>query len=521
MEREIEYIQRAIKKGEYFKALRESKKLIKKEPDNIYVLNFIGLSLQGLNEIVESLKYFKKALLINDKYIPALNNLAISHKSLGDIDLARKAYEKIILLNDKHLPALNNLAFMEQEYNNHNRAFKLFNKILDLDDKDQKTLYHLALIKSQQGNLEEAHNYIKKILNINPKNISAHSALAEITTYDEKNEDSIKHLGEMKELIKDKTLELRKKIKLSSSLGKAFEDIKNIEKAFFYYNEANFLKTPTVANYNFKQDKDLFKSLELFFLEYDFKNGSVSNTEKEIIFICGLPRSGTTLIEQILSSHDNVMATGELNYLSEALYKYIIKEPYNFNKKLIDKLILSGDVQNYYNKRLNNYKVESSHIIDKAPMNFRWAGFIKLFFPNAKIIHVSRNAEDNCLSLYKSFFDSNNINWIYSQKNIANYYNIYVDLMKFWEKKLPNFIYNLKYENLINNKENEIQKLLKFCNLEWDNKCLNHSKSKLPIKTASIAQARKPLYSSSINLSKRYTKHLKEMFGLIKKNNIH
>ena len=154
-------------------------------------------------------------------------------------------------------------------------------------------------------------------------------------------------------------------------------------------------------------------------------------------------------------------------------------------------------------------------------MNFRWAGFIKLFFPNAKIIHVSRNAEDNCLSLYKSFFDSNNINWIYSQKNIANYYNIYVDLMKFWEKKLPNFIYNLKYENLINNKENEIQKLLKFCNLEWDNKCLNHSKSKLPITTASIAQARKPIYSSSINLSKRYTKHLKEMFGLIKKNNIH
>ena len=521
MEREIGYIQRVIEKGEYFKALRESKKLIKKEPNNIYVLNFIGLSLQGLNEIAESLKYFKKALLINDKYISALNNLAISHKTLGDIDLARKAYEKIILLNDKYIPALNNLAFMEMEYNNHDKAFKLFNKILDLNDKDEKTLYQLGQVKAQQGNLEEAHNFYNKILNINPKNISAHSSLAASTSYDEKNEDSIKHLREMNELINDKTLDLKKKIKLSYSLGKAFDDIKNTEKAFFYYNEANFLKNSAVPKYDLKKDKDLFKSLELFFLEYDFKNTSVSDTNKEIIFICGLPRSGTTLTEQILASHDNVTVTGELNYLSEALYKYIIKKPYNFNKKLIDQLTLSGDVQNYYNKRLNNYKAESSHIIDKAPLNFRWIGFIKLFFPNAKIIHVSRNAEDNCLSLFKSSFDTNSINWIYNQKDIANYYNLYFELMKFWEKKIPNFIYNFKYENLVNDQENETQKLLKFCNLQWDKKCLNHSKSKLPIKTASMSQARKPVYTSSINLSKRYTKHLKEMFSLIKKNNIH
>jgi tetratricopeptide (TPR) repeat protein len=142
------------------------------------------------------------------------------------------------------------------EYNNHDKAFKLFNKILDLNDKDEKTLYQLGQVKAQQGNLEEAHNFYNKILNINPKNISAHSSLAASTSYDEKNEDSIKHLREMNELINDKTLDLKKKIKLSYSLGKAFDDIKNTEKAFFYYNEANFLKNSAVPKYDLKKDKD-------------------------------------------------------------------------------------------------------------------------------------------------------------------------------------------------------------------------------------------------------------------------
>ena len=529
MDRDIGYIQNILKKGNYSKALREIKKILKKKPKNVDALNLKGLSLQGLNEIEESIKYFKEALLVDENYIPVLNNLAISHKSLGDIDLARKAYEKIILLNDKYLPALNNLAFIEQEYNNHNKAIKLFNKILNLNNRDEKipldnqisAMYQLGKIKSEQGNFKEAHDYFNKILKINPKNISTHGRLATIITYSKNNQDSLKHIKEMTDLTKDQNLKAEEKVILFISIGKAFEDNKNYEKAFFYYNKANFLKNKNFTNYNFGQEEELFKNLKSFFSDIDFTQVKVNDFEKKVIFVCGLPRSGTTLTEQILASHNNVTMTGELNYLTEAMHKYIIITPPNINKKLIDKLLLNNKVQDYYKKLLNNYKVKSTHVIDKAPLNFKWIGFIKFFFPNAKIIHVSRNAQDNCLSLYKNNFKSKTLAWAYTQKNIANYYNLYFDLMKFWEKKLPNFIYNFKYENVINDKENEIRKLLNFCNLNWDTKCLNHQDNKnLTVKTASLSQVRKPIYSSSINSNKRYSKNLQEMFSLIKKNNI-
>ena len=510
-----------LKNQDYKKAQRASGEVLRKEPNNIYALNFFGLSLQGVDEIKESIIYFNRAVQANKNFISALNNLASSHKALGEIDSAKKIYEKIISMKKDYIPALNNLAFIEYEYSNHEKAFRLFNNILDLDKKDERSLFYLGTIRSEEGNFTEASSYFKKVLKINPKNISAHNALALITTYNENNQDSLQHIVDMKELIKEELPEAIMKSSIHFCLGKAFDDTRDYKKAFSHYSEANHVKTQTLKNYDFELDKNLFEDLKLFFLEFDFKNIKVKEFDKKLIFVCGLPRSGTTLTEQILASHNKVTTAGELNYLSGAIEKYI-KPSFNLDTKLIDKLILNNDIQNYYQKRLNNHIVGPNHIIDKAPLNYRWIGFIKLFFPNAKVIHVSRNAEDNCLSLFKNKFISRDLRWTYSQKNIAGYYNLYFDLMKFWEKKLPNFIYDLKYENIINDKENEITKLLKFCNLEWDENCLTHHQRKnLPIKTASLSQARKPVYSCSIGSNKHYSNSLKEMFSLIKKKNIH
>ena len=516
----LQDIEKLLINKNYKKALKNCIIVLKEEPKNIHALNFSGLSLQGLNEIKESVKYFKKALLEDQNYIPVLNNLAMSYKSLEEIDSARKNYKKIISLNENYIPALNNLALLEYNYSNHNDAFEIFNKLINLNKKDERSLFYLGKIKSEQGNFKEAYSYFKRILALNPKNIVAHKSLAGITTYRENNQDSLKHLRDMEELIKDENLDKQEKVMLCIALGKAFEDTQNYKKSFFFFNEGNTLRKEIYGSYKIADDKDLFKNLELFFLETDFKSIAATDFEKEIIFICGLPRSGTTLTEQILSSHSKVETLGELDYLTRALNKFITKKPLNFNKKLINKLILKNDVQDYYKKRINNHKIKSNILIDKAPLNFQWIGFIKIFFPNAKVIHVSRNAEDNCLSLFKNDFQSKKLNWSSSQKNIANYYNLYFNLIKFWEKKLPKFIYNLKYENVVNNKEYEIQQLLKFCNLEWDDKCINHHKQKNSIiKTSSYSQARKPIYSSSINSNKRYSKDLEEMFSSIKKNN--
>ena len=146
-------------------------------------------------------------------------------------------------------------------------------------------------------------------------------------------------------------------------------------------------------------------------------------------------------------------------------------------------------IEKYFNY-LNRFNSSEKFITDKAPLNFRWIGFIKILFPNAKVIHCSRNPKDNCLSLYKNIFEGG-LNFSYDQKDLGTFYNLYSDLVNFWNTKLPGFIFEAKYEKIINNQEAESKKIIKFCGLEWESQCLMFHKNKNPIKTMSTAQARR------------------------------
>ncbi len=159
-----------------------------------------------------------------------------------------------------------------------------------------------------------------------------------------------------------------------------------------------------------------------------------------------------------------------------------------------------------------NYKISENYITDKAPLNFMWIGFIKILFPNSKIIHCKRNPHDNCVSLYKNVFEGG-INFCYTQTELAKYYKLYLDLMKFWTKCLPNDFLNIEYEEIVTNPKHEIKKLVEYCDLNWEENCLNFSKNKTPIKTASVGQARNSIYSTSLKSSKKYEAFLKEMFS--------
>ena len=149
-----------------------------------------------------------------------------------------------------------------------------------------------------------------------------------------------------------------------------------------------------------------------------------------------------------------------------------------------------------------------------TPQNFKWIGFIKLFFPNAKIINCSRNPKDICVSLFKNDFASSMMNWSFNQEEISDYYNHYHRLINFWKDKIPNSIYDLNYERLVKDSKNEIDKLLNYCNLDLDEKCYNFNKfNQTPVKTVSISQANKPIYKDSINSHNSYEIFLKNMFN--------
>jgi hypothetical protein len=189
----------------------------------------------------------------------------------------------------------------------------------------------------------------------------------------------------------------------------------------------------------------------------------------------------------------------------------------NFISNSINSLNLENlnNVKNDYLDGIKTFDYKEKIITDKAPLNFRWIGFIKILFPNSKIIHCEREPMDVCFSNYKNSFGSNALSYCYNLENLGSYYNLYKNLMIFWHNIFPDGIYNLSYENLTQNQELETKKLIKFCDLNWEKDCLSPHKNKNKISTASLAQARKPIYKTSINKWKNYSKYLENLNKII------
>ena len=299
-------------------------------------------------------------------------------------------------------------------------------------------------------------------------------------------------------------------------MGKAYEDNQDYEKSFNYLQKGNLIKNKEI-NYNQSAHEKLIKSIIKLFHDFDFEKIKKKTFQNKIIFICGMPRSGSTLIEQMIASHEEVSGAGELSYLRDVVAKNFLQD-FKFNKqKIIEEASSERNIiAEEYIEILKYHKFKTNIVTDKAPQNFLWMGFIKIFFPNSKIIHSYRNPRDNCLSIYKNYFPSNDMLWSFDQTNIANYYNSYLDLMDFWKNKFKDSILDVNYERLVEFPEDELKKIFSFCNLTWDPNCLNFYKTKkTPISTVSVNQASKPIYKSSVNSNEGFSKYLSEMFHIL------
>ena len=512
----IKILQNQYSVGNYLSVIRGCKKILKIIPSNTYVLNLCGLSLQNIGDQESAIIFFKEAIISDKKNFAAMNNLANSYRAKFEYDKAEELYLTIIKQDPNNLKAINNYANLKNSLNQFKGAIELYLKAIKIKPDDTYLSFRLAASYQSIGEFEKATKITEEILRIDSKNASAHKMICASTKYTKEN---TKNLDEMLALSEDESLKKEQKIDLFFALGKAYEDLKEYEQSFKYLEKANFLKKEKFV-YKKKEDEALFNNITKTFDKINFDQFTKHTKEKEIIFICGMPRSGTTLVEQICASHEEVSGAGELGYL-----EYTVKKNFLYNnnfdvKKIIEEGLSEDNIlQSEYMKFLDFHKFNTKMITDKAPPNFRWIGFLKIFFPNCKIIHCSRNAKDNCLSLFKNSFNSESMMWSNSQKDIANYYNLYSKLMSFWKVKFKDSIYEVKYEDLVNKPDEEIRNLIKFCNLDWDAKCLNfYENKKTPIQTVSLVQARKPIYKSSVNSSTGYSQYLQEMYDILDTN---
>ena len=533
--KEVESVFALYSSGEFQEAVEAIKSLNSSYPNQPLLFNLIGACYKELGELTGAAKMFEIAISLSSNYAEAHFNLGVIHQDLDQKDMAVKCYKKAIEITPNYPSAHNNLgniykdlgeldssieslewaiAYKHDYAEAHNNlgnslyesgrveeAIKSFKKALAHNPNYARAMFNLSLALKDIGKKEDYHELIEKTVQLKPHWSDAQLHLSRVKKY--KNNDP--QIAELHSFLTQDNLSLKDKINFNFTLAKVYEDLGDAENQFKFLNEANRLRKEE-SGYKFEKDKRLFSTIK-----ETFKNppkplaGSTIKTSKiRPIFILGMPRSGTSLVHQIISNHHAVYGAGELTKLNKFVTPYL-KGPKN--KKIKDSELMS--IRQNYTNELLSLNVSESIIVDKMPLNFRYIGFILTAFPDSKIIHMNRDSMAICWSIYKYFFPGNT--YSYNQKDIAAYYSLYENLMSFWKKKFPNTIYDLSYEELTINQKFETQQLLKYCDLEWDENCLNFHKNTTAVKTTSAIQVKQKMYQGSSDAWKKYEAYLKPL----------
>ena len=516
--KELEKIINLLNAKKYNEVISKTKPLIKKFPNDYIFYNALGMALMNIGQFDESLKILNKAIKLNAKNIHVLNNLGLVHSYLANYQRANEYYDRALKIKPDFLNALINLANLKEKLNLNTDAIEILKIALKHYPEDYFLHYTIGTLYQFLGDFKNSHFHYQKSLSINP----GHTEIYRLMSMTKKFQKNDKDIEIIKNKLNDKNLTEIKKMHLHFALGKAFDDTKDFDNSFLNYKMGNDFKDKFLK-FNFKLDENIFSNLKKYF-ETKSNNLSLENdSDKKVIFIIGMPRSGTSLIEQVLSAHEKVAGAGELTFFTDAIYKEFSinknrnKNHNDFNFDLISKKKLNN-VKNFYLDKINELNYAEEYIVDKAPLNFKWAGFIKKVFPNSYIINCNRDPMDICWSNYKQYYSSSNLGFAYSLKNIAEFYNLYNEYMIFWQKTLgEKNLLNIQYESFIEDFEDEVKKLLNFCNLNWSTKCVEFYKSKNSVSTASLAQVRQPIYKTSVASWKNYSSHLEDLKSNLKK----
>ena len=506
LETDIQIIVNFLNTSQFEEVIRKTIPLIKKYPNTYILKNLLALAYNGQNKYNLALDTLNNAIKNDPRNIFILNNLGIVHGNLENTKIAEDYLMRAISINPMFLDASITLANLKSRENKNEEAIKILTKLENSYKKNYILNFTLGNINQQLGNFDKALAYFNYCLMLDPKNTAPDKAISLMTKYSKEN----KHLKDMKNKFKD-TISDDHKMTLSFALGKSFEDIKDYKNSFKYLRLANEIRNKKI-NYSITNDKKLFLNIKNFFKVEDIPE--IVPSDKKIIFVLGMPRSGTSLIEQILSSHREVYGAGELNHIHNYIEEKFLSESLEFKIDHIDDL-KSQEFKKFQKYYLEKIDTKKSVIIDKAPLNFKWIGFLLKIFPDCKIIHSKRDPMDICWSMYKNFFTSRKLHFCYDLNNLGKYYLLYRDLMSFWESKFSNRIYTINYENLIKDQKNEIEKLLKHCELNWDESCMTFYENKKSVSTASLAQVRNPIYKSSVQKWKNYSVELDELLKII------
>jgi len=516
------------------------------EPNNPESANVRGIVAVQMGDAKAAEHYFVRAVNAAPKREDFMLNLARLYYRQGQPLDALPMFEKVLEMNPASLVAIlgaGQCLFQIHELQRARKVFcdgrvahpdsddldmGLFQVYLQLGDLEQAEAVVKALLERnpshvsawlayakvtlQQGSLSKAEEYARRAFELNPNDVDTTSFLANLRKYSEEDKDFVDTLVKQYD-----SLDKRSPLSaiLGFSLGKLLGDLGEYDQSFEYIHAANDLRHQH-SQYNLEAE---LGHLEAIVQQYALDSTATTSQSDEDapIFIVGMPRCGSTLVEQILAAHPQVEGMGESDFFEKSIGEMIREDrPMTIESMLQLSSDEWGELNQIYMNMARESYPEGRRLTDKTLVNIRMVGAIYQAFPKAKIIHVRRNPVDTCWSIYKNHFASTVFDFEFNLEALGKYYRAYERLMEHWRNVLPSGVmYECEYENLVQHQEIETLKLLDACNLESDDACFQFHKSKHVAVTSSYAQVRKAMYTTSMGAARHYEKHLQPLIQIL------
>lgn len=509
-------------------------------PDYLEPVNNLGAVLLEQGHPEDSAQMLQELVARMPNYGEAQSNLGNAFAALEDFAQAEKAYRQALEVRADHVEAIEGLARCASEARDYDKALQLVAQAMEVKPGRAKSYVLRASIRSEQGfpdlamaaydtalemdpesagawagkshilmengDMEGAESAILKAHELDPEALGPRLALAHCRKVKEGDDNLLALEGKAKEMAEMSPI---MRIPLHFALGKSYEDLKRYDEAMENFIKGCELKRQRVQ-YSADNQDALAANIQRVFTPERLEQLSGGGASSDLpIFVLGMPRSGTTLTETIIASHPQVYGAGELPDLMQLCAQPLAASnpgyPLNCEDLSADALLRLGAT---YVEQLRARAPEARHITDKMPANFQVLGLIHLMLPNAKIIHIKRNPVDTCVSNFTKLFSRSQFQ-SYDMTELGRFYRNYLDIMAHWRSLLPQgSFYEVQYEQLVANQEEETRKLIDYCGLDWDDACMTPHKTERNIKTASVTQVRQPVYTSSVERWRRYEKHL-------------
>ena len=503
-QRLLEEGNRYLTKGAWAQAAAYYEQLLELQPHNPEALAQLGLALFGLGRYEEAERCYRQSLEINPMSPSTLCNLATVLQS--DPPEAEKYLRQALKLNPKYADARSKLGLSLAFAGRLREAKGAFQKVLKVDPRHAEALLGLGQIARTEGRFAEAESFIKRALKVEPKLPGAWAAMNSIRRVTIADSNWLKEAEE----IAASGISVWQEAELRFAIGKYCDDVEDFERAFENYRRANELLKSVALKYDRQAQSDLADDLiRGHSRETLARVADSGSTSMKPVFVLGMPRSGTSLVEQIIASHPSAKGAGELPFWPDAgrandaeLRQGVLGEPVRkkLAKDYLGVLTLNG--------------ADALRVVDKGNFNCDYIGLLHSVFPRARIIYLRRNPIDTCLSCYFQNF-STTMRFSMDLSDLAHYYTVNQRLMKHWCSALPaGTVLTVPYEELVADQVAWTHKIIDFLELEWDDRCLSFYETDRAVNTASAWQVRQKIYGRSVERWRHYEEFIGPLKGL-------